>query len=143
MPSLKSLDLYRNDVTQAEDYRTKVFQLLPGLTYLDGTDANNKEMDEDESDLDEDESGPVNGKGDEGADEDKIKTGNGANDSSPDEFSLSPGEQDLNLGATDDAESYKWSDSEDQDEEGDEEDEEEEEDVVGLKDIYREDLEVS
>jgi acidic leucine-rich nuclear phosphoprotein 32 family protein A/C/D len=35
--NLKSVDLYRNEVTQVDEYRDKVFALLPGLTYLDGT----------------------------------------------------------------------------------------------------------
>lgn len=36
LTNLKSVDLYRNEVTQVEEYRDKVFALLPGLTYLDG-----------------------------------------------------------------------------------------------------------
>lgn len=36
LSNLKSVDLYRNEVTQIEEYRDKVFNLLPGLSYLDG-----------------------------------------------------------------------------------------------------------
>lgn len=33
---LKNLDLFNNEVTNIEDYRTKVFALRPSLKYLDG-----------------------------------------------------------------------------------------------------------
>jgi len=33
---LKNLDLFNNDVTSVEDYRSKVFNLIPTLKYLDG-----------------------------------------------------------------------------------------------------------
>lgn len=36
LTTLKSIDLYRNEITQIEEYREKVFNLLPGLSYLDG-----------------------------------------------------------------------------------------------------------
>jgi len=91
LSNLKSVDLYRNEVTQVEDYRDKVFALLPGLTYLDGKsygmiqeydsrwfyvnssstnvclndegiDKNGGEYDESESE--DDEQGEVNGKKD-------------------------------------------------------------------------------
>lgn len=34
--SLRNLDLFNNDVTNIEDYRSKVFALHPSLKYLDG-----------------------------------------------------------------------------------------------------------
>lgn len=34
--NLRNLDLFNNDVTNIEDYRTKVFALHPSLKYLDG-----------------------------------------------------------------------------------------------------------
>jgi len=68
--------LYKNDVTQVEDYREKVFSLLPELNYLDSVDRNGK--DADESDLDDEEIKEMNGKGeddDEEEDDDNDEEG--------------------------------------------------------------------
>lgn len=54
---LVNLDLYNCEVTKSDDYRQKVFDLLPNLNSLDGYDRNEKEVeDNDES---EDESSDV------------------------------------------------------------------------------------
>ncbi|XP_061185401.1 acidic leucine-rich nuclear phosphoprotein 32 family member E-like isoform X2 [Saccostrea echinata] len=50
---LKHLDLFNCEVTQLDDYREQVFELLPNLKFLDGFDRNDKEADEDEEDGDE------------------------------------------------------------------------------------------
>lgn len=34
--NLKSLDLFNNEVTNMDNYREKVFNLIPSLRYLDG-----------------------------------------------------------------------------------------------------------
>lgn len=48
---LVNLDLYNCEVTKADDYRQKVFNLLPNLHSLDGYDRNEREVaDSDESD---------------------------------------------------------------------------------------------
>lgn len=47
---MKHLDLFNCEVTQLDDYREQVFELLPNLKYLDGFDKNDKEADEDEED---------------------------------------------------------------------------------------------
>ncbi|XP_062575621.1 acidic leucine-rich nuclear phosphoprotein 32 family member A-like isoform X2 [Saccostrea cucullata] len=47
---LKHLDLFNCEVTQLDDYREQVFELLPNLKFLDGFDRNDKEADEDEED---------------------------------------------------------------------------------------------
>lgn len=65
---LETLDLFSCDITQTENYREKVFAMIPSLKYLDGFDRNDKEKDasdnedecssqgdEDDSDLDEEE----------------------------------------------------------------------------------------
>ncbi|XP_055948933.1 acidic leucine-rich nuclear phosphoprotein 32 family member A-like isoform X2 [Argiope bruennichi] len=44
--NLKQLDLFSCEVTQTENYREKVFALLPGLVYLDGFDQNDKEVED-------------------------------------------------------------------------------------------------
>lgn len=48
LPNLKSLDLFNCEVTNAEDYREKVFESLPHLKFLDGYDRDDNEADEDE-----------------------------------------------------------------------------------------------
>ncbi|XP_019370858.1 PREDICTED: acidic leucine-rich nuclear phosphoprotein 32 family member E isoform X2 [Gavialis gangeticus] len=55
LKNLKSLDLFNCDVTNLEDYRESVFELLQQITYLDGFDQ--EEGDEEDED-DEDEAGP-------------------------------------------------------------------------------------
>jgi len=46
--NLKQLDLFNCEVTGQENYREKVFALLPGLVYLDGFDVNDKELEDSE-----------------------------------------------------------------------------------------------
>lgn len=50
LPNLKSLDLFNCEVTNMEDYREKVFELLSQISYLDGFDQNDKECEDDEED---------------------------------------------------------------------------------------------
>ncbi|EDW01984.1 acidic leucine-rich nuclear phosphoprotein 32 family member A isoform X2 [Drosophila grimshawi] len=54
--SLAVLDLFNNDATQVENYREKIFKMLPSLNFLDGFDCNDEEV---QSDGDDDEE--VNG----------------------------------------------------------------------------------
>ncbi|CAG4915550.1 unnamed protein product [Colias eurytheme] len=49
--NLKNLDLFNNDVTNIEDYRSKVFALHPSLKYLDGFDKDDIEAED--SDVEE------------------------------------------------------------------------------------------
>ncbi|XP_019411810.1 PREDICTED: acidic leucine-rich nuclear phosphoprotein 32 family member E isoform X2 [Crocodylus porosus] len=55
LKNLKSLDLFNCDVTNLEDYRESVFELLQQITYLDGFD---QEEGDEEDEEDEDEAGP-------------------------------------------------------------------------------------
>merc|ERR1712088_1065164 len=48
---LTHLDLFNNDICNIEEYRTKVFKLLPNLKFLDDADADDN--DEEESDDEE------------------------------------------------------------------------------------------
>jgi len=59
-PNLRSLDLFNNEATSIENYKEKVFNLLPTLKYLDGFDMDDREAEESEAEEDE-----VNGKKDE------------------------------------------------------------------------------
>lgn len=73
---LESLDLFNNEATSVENYRTKIFSMIPSLKYLDGFDAHSVEApsepdDEDGSDED------VNGNESSGDDEaSKLQTQN-------------------------------------------------------------------
>jgi len=49
LSNLKSLELTNCEIASTENYREKVFKLLPNLKYLDGYDLNDKEIDESEA----------------------------------------------------------------------------------------------
>ena len=51
--SLTHLDLFNNDICNSDEYRTKVFKLLPNLKYLDDADADDNDEAEEESDVDD------------------------------------------------------------------------------------------
>lgn len=58
--NLKNLDLFNNEVTSIEDYRSKVFALHPSLKYLDGFDKEDREAE----DSDAEEEDEMNGNND-------------------------------------------------------------------------------
>jgi len=68
--ALTHLDLFNNDICNIEDYRTKVFKLLPNLKFLDDADADDN--DEEESD-DEGANGAEEGDEDDGEDDDEVE----------------------------------------------------------------------
>ncbi|XP_055631491.1 acidic leucine-rich nuclear phosphoprotein 32 family member A [Toxorhynchites rutilus septentrionalis] len=47
---LEVLDLFNNEVTMTENYRDKIFELIPSLKYLDGFDKEDAEAPSDEED---------------------------------------------------------------------------------------------
>lgn len=51
--NLKSLDLFNNEVTNGDNYREKVFSLIPSLRCLDGFDTDDCEVDDSEGEDDE------------------------------------------------------------------------------------------
>uniref|UniRef100_U3FZC6 Acidic leucine-rich nuclear phosphoprotein 32 family member n=1 Tax=Micrurus fulvius TaxID=8637 RepID=U3FZC6_MICFL len=65
LKNLKSLDLFNCEITNLEDYRESVFELLHQITYLDGFDQDDNEAPDSEDDDD----------GDEDEDEDEDKAG--------------------------------------------------------------------
>lgn len=52
LSNLKSLDLFNCEVTNLNDYRESVFELLPDLTYLDGYDMEDREASDSEGEVD-------------------------------------------------------------------------------------------
>lgn len=72
LTNLKSLDLFNCEVTSADKYREKVFELIPHLKYLDGFDIDDKEAeDSEDGDEGEDGDGEEDGHEEEEADEDE------------------------------------------------------------------------
>ncbi|XP_043289819.1 acidic leucine-rich nuclear phosphoprotein 32 family member A [Venturia canescens] len=51
--NLKSLDLFNNEATNMDNYREKVFNLIPSLRYLDGFDMDECEVEDSEGEDDE------------------------------------------------------------------------------------------
>ncbi|KAH8300355.1 hypothetical protein KR044_013357, partial [Drosophila immigrans] len=51
--NLAVLDLFNNDATQVDNYRDKIFKMLPSLSFLDGFDANDVEAQSEGDDDDE------------------------------------------------------------------------------------------
>ncbi|XP_029051853.1 acidic leucine-rich nuclear phosphoprotein 32 mapmodulin isoform X2 [Osmia lignaria lignaria] len=51
--NLKSLDLFNNEVTNVDNYREKLFSLIPSLRCLDGFDTDDCEVDDSEGEDDE------------------------------------------------------------------------------------------
>lgn len=110
--SLKNLDLFYNEVTSIENYRDKVFNLIPSLKYLDGYDREDKEAED--SEVEEDE---INGNDDDES-EDEVEQGERRQDE----------------------EDEGGEDEEDEDEEEEDADDEPD-DEVGLEAIYKDNLE--
>ncbi|XP_043358311.1 acidic leucine-rich nuclear phosphoprotein 32 family member E isoform X4 [Dermochelys coriacea] len=96
LKSLKSLDLFNCEITNLEDYRESVFELLHQITYLDGFDQEDNEApdseEEDEGDEDddedEDEAGPP-GEYEEDDDEDDGGSDLGEGEEEEEEVGLS------------------------------------------------------
>ncbi|XP_036761219.2 acidic leucine-rich nuclear phosphoprotein 32 family member E isoform X3 [Manis pentadactyla] len=54
LKNLKSLDLFNCEITNLEDYRESIFELLQQITYLDGFDQEDNEAPDSEGEDDED-----------------------------------------------------------------------------------------
>ncbi|KFW92070.1 Acidic leucine-rich nuclear phosphoprotein 32 family member A, partial [Phalacrocorax carbo] len=106
LENLKSLDLFNCEVTNLNDYRENVFNLLPQLTYLDGYDRDDKEA------PDSDAEGYVEGLDDEEEEEDEGYV-EGLDDEEEDED-----EEEYD----DDAQVVEDEEDEEEEEEGEEED---------------------
>ncbi|XP_017839574.1 acidic leucine-rich nuclear phosphoprotein 32 family member A isoform X2 [Drosophila busckii] len=76
--NLAVLDLFNNDVTQVENYRDKIFNMLPSLSFLDGFDCNDEETQSDGDDDDDvngnDSEEDVSGDDDDGEDGDSDES---------------------------------------------------------------------
>lgn len=114
--NLKNLDLFNCEVTSIENYRDRVFELIPSLKYLDGYDRDEKEAEDSEVD-DED--------GNEEDDEENEVDGEGESDEDDDD--------EVNVDDEDDEEG-------EEDDDVDEEDGEDGEEEVGLDYLEKDDI---
>ncbi|XP_031834111.1 acidic leucine-rich nuclear phosphoprotein 32 mapmodulin [Nomia melanderi] len=120
--NLKYLDLFNNEVTNLDNYREKVFSLIPSLKYLDGFDIHECEVDDSEEENDE-----VNGNED--GDGDANEEGDGdANEEDSEEVSDEEDDEDFEEGGVALAAVYNSTLDDDSDEDDFLCDEEEEED---------------
>ncbi|XP_011223477.1 acidic leucine-rich nuclear phosphoprotein 32 family member E isoform X2 [Ailuropoda melanoleuca] len=138
LKNLKSLDLFNCEITNLEDYRESIFELLQQITYLDGFDQEDNEApdseeeeedgDEDDEEEEEDEAGPPGEyeeeeEEEEDDDEDEDEAGS----------ELGEGEEEVGLSYLMKEEIQDEEDDDDYVEEGEEEEEEEEEGLRGEK----------
>lgn len=70
LSNLRNVDLFNCEVTKLDQYREKVFKLLPSLKFLDGFDLNEQEDEEDEYGCDDSEGDESEGEDSEGEDDD-------------------------------------------------------------------------
>ncbi|XP_075971591.1 acidic leucine-rich nuclear phosphoprotein 32 mapmodulin isoform X3 [Anticarsia gemmatalis] len=68
--NLKNLDLFNNEVTAIDEYRTKVFALHPSLKYLDGFDKEDREAEDSDAE-EEDEMNGNNDTDEDGSDDEE------------------------------------------------------------------------
>ncbi|MBZ3874930.1 Acidic leucine-rich nuclear phosphoprotein 32 family member E [Sciurus carolinensis] len=134
LKNLKSLDLFNCEITNLEDYRGSVFELLQQITYLDGFDQEDNEApdseeeddedgDEDDGDEEEDEAGPPEGYEEEEEEEEEEEDEAGSE--------LGEGEEEVGLSYLMKEEIQDEDDDDDYVEEGEEEEEEEEKGLRG------------
>ncbi|XP_065169851.1 acidic leucine-rich nuclear phosphoprotein 32 family member A [Atheta coriaria] len=114
---LRTLDLFNNEATSIENYRDKIFKMIPNLKFLDGYDAEDCEGELSELDSEEE----VNGNDDDSDDDD------GTSDDDDDGVGLNAVYQE-NLDDLSDEEDYEAGEEEEEDEDAIEEEEEEDAD---------------
>lgn len=140
LANLKSLDLFNCEVTNLEDYRQNVFNMLTQIEFLDGFDQNDKECEDDEDEVedcdddDEDDDDEENDDDDDddedvdGEDEvglDYLVKGQIEDDEEEEDFDPEADDDDDDLGEGEEEEEDGEDGDDDNDDENDDEDEEE------------------
>jgi len=100
LTKLRSLDLFNNDVTKIDDYRSLTFKMIPSLIYLDGFDRENVEAvesDEDEEEASGDEENGNNGNGDHNSDDSEVNDDENENGVESDESGSESDEEEIGL----------------------------------------------
>ncbi|XP_008559408.1 acidic leucine-rich nuclear phosphoprotein 32 family member A [Microplitis demolitor] len=118
--NLKSLDLFNNEATDMDNYREKVFGLIPSLRYLDGYDMDDCEIEDSEGNEEGSEDEEVNGNddGDDDANEDDSE-GDSDDRSDDDDKDLNEDEVCLDINDSDEEEYGEEEEEDDDDEEDD------------------------
>jgi len=131
---LGNLDLFNNPCSTDEDeFRKKVFEMLPSLKYLDSADVNNEEADE--SDL---ENNGVGGEDDDEDDDDDDLDDEELDDEDDDDEDVD--EENDGGGGVPSTGGKAGATEEDGEEEEDEDDDDEEDDGPGLSAIYNDNI---
>lgn len=149
--NLKYLDLFNCEVTSIDNYRERVFNLIPNLKYLDGYDRQDVEEDDEEPDSDVDDEGHYNGEevdgedsdadsdeDDDGDNDDEVEDEDGEDDDDEEDGEVAAGEVGLNhlyksdlenggLSPQDDSEDGDFEGAEGEEDEDDDDDDEDEE----------------
>ncbi|XP_040854325.1 acidic leucine-rich nuclear phosphoprotein 32 family member E isoform X4 [Ochotona curzoniae] len=127
LKNLKSLDLFNCEITNLEDYRGSIFELLQQITYLDGFDQEDNEApdseedDDEDDDEEEDEAGPPEGfeeeEDEEEEDEDEDEDEAGSEVGEGEEEELTGKEKEYKLDEEDDDDYVEGEEEEDEEEE--------------------------
>jgi len=134
LSSLGNLDLFNNPCSTDEDeFRKKVFEMLPSLKYLDSADVNNEEVDDSDIENDLDNNGVGGGEDDEDDDDDDDDLDDEELDEEDDEEEENRGPTGGKAGATEE-------DGEEEEDDDEEDGEEEEEDGPGLSALYNDNI---
>ncbi|XP_066590363.1 uncharacterized protein [Prorops nasuta] len=120
--NLKNLDLFNNEVTNMDNYRDKVFSLIPSLKYLDGFDIDDHEVDDSEGEDDE-----VNGNEDGEEDSEELSDEEDDDDLDEGGVSLDAVYKDHLEDESDEEDYVEGEEEEEEDDDEDDEPEEEEE----------------
>lgn len=133
LSSLGNLDLFNNPCSTDEDeFRKKVFEMLPSLKYLDSADVNNEEVDDSDIENDLDNNGVGGGEDDEDDDDD--------DDLDDEELDEEDDEEEENRGPTGGKAGATEEDGEEEEDDDEEDGEEEEEDGPGLSALYNDNI---
>lgn len=131
LSSLGNLDLFNNPCSTDEDeFRKKVFEMLPSLKYLDSADVNNEEVDDSDIENDLDNNG-VGGGDDDDDDDDDLDD---------EELDEEDDEEEENRGPTGGKAGATEEDGEEEEDDDEEDGEEEEEDGPGLSALYNDNI---
>jgi len=135
LSSLGNLDLFNNPCSTDEDeFRKKVFEMLPSLKYLDSADVNNEEVDDSDIENDLDNNGVGGGEDDEDDDDDDD------DDLDDEELDEEDDEEEENRGPTGGKAGATEEDGEEEEDDDEEDGEEEEEDGPGLSALYNDNI---
>lgn len=127
--NLTHLDLFNNDVCNVDDYRAKMFKMLPSLKYLDDADVDGNEAED--SDADDGQNGALDDE--EGSDEDDADGEEGEEEEDEDDEDSEDDEDGPGLSAI-------YNDNIDDDDDGDFEETGEEEDDDGEEEEEEEEI---